>query len=379
VPADVPLGRRFVPADVPLGLRFVPADVPLGLRFVPADVPLGLRFVPADVPLGRRFVPADVPLGRRFLAGPPELDATLDFVLVHRLAVLVAVAAVPLAVLAAPAAADPAAPTARSLSCGATNRGALAGARALPDSGQGYVAPEPWRSRRLRYATDELVGLIERAAAQVAREHAGAVLGVADLSAERGGAVARHASHQSGRDADLIYYAIDRAGDPFHPDHHMAFYGADGRATSAESPEPASAIGERFFDLPRNWALVAALAADPDVRVTRIFVSRRVREWLLAYARAAEVPADILSRAESVLYTARDAGTHQDHMHVRIACSAEDVAHGRCADESAAPPRRRRGRRHRNRPRRWYVQIRCGDTEVMASSPPTGSGSQRGL
>jgi penicillin-insensitive murein DD-endopeptidase len=288
---------------------------------------------------------------------------------VHWLAVLVGAAQ--LALLSSPAAAETNATG--SISCGAANRGALAGARAIPDSGEGYVAPEPWRARGLRYATDELVGLIERAAARVAREYDGALVGVADLSAAQGGAVARHASHQSGRDADLIYYAIDRDGDPFPPDRHMAYYGADGRSVSAEAPEPAGRIDERYFDLQRNWALIAALVTDPDVRVYRIFVSTRVRDWLLAYASAAAMPPDLVARVRSVLSTARDTGTHQDHMHLRIACSADDVAAGRCSDETAAPPRRRRGkRRGRHRPppaRKWYAHIRCGtDSDAVAGA-----------
>jgi len=288
---------------------------------------------------------------------------------VHWLAVLVGAA--PLVAFSSSAAAETLSPTPGSVSCGATNRGALAGARVMPDRGEGYVAPDPWRERGLRYATDELVGLIERAAARVAREHTGAVIGVADLSAERGGAVARHASHQSGRDADLIYYAIDRNGDPFPPDRFMANFGPDGRATSADAPEPASGIDERYFDLRRNWALVAALVSDPEVRVYRIFVSARVRSWLMAYAAAAQVPIDVLERVRAVLSTARDTGTHQDHLHVRIACSSDDVAYGRCSDESASPPRRRRGKRrraHKDRSRRWYAHVPCGVPDAVAGS-----------
>lgn len=283
---------------------------------------------------------------------------------VHWLAVVGAAAQ--LAILSSSAAAESIEPG--SVSCGAANRGALAAAHAIPDSGDGFVAPEPWRARGLRFATDELVGVIERAAGRVTRDYPGSVLGVADLSAERGGAVARHASHQSGRDADLIYYAIDRNGDPFPPDRFMAYYGADGRSISAESPEPADRIDERFFDLQRNWAVIAALVSDPDVRVYRIFVSTRVRSWLLAYAQAARVPPELVGRVRAVLSTARDTGTHQDHMHLRIACSAADVAQGRCSDEAAARPRRRRGRRGRApKPHKWYAHVRCLDPRVAGS------------
>jgi penicillin-insensitive murein endopeptidase len=276
-----------------------------------------------------------------------------------------------LVLLSRPAAADTAAVgavDAGSISCGAANRGALASARALPDSGAGFATPEPWRARGLRFATDELIGIVQRAAARVARDHAGSVLGVADLSAQHGGAIARHASHQSGRDVDLIYYAIDRNGDPFPPDRFMAYYEMNGRSNSAEAPEPADRIDERYFDLQRNWALIAALVDDPHVRIQRIFVSPRVRAWLLSYAAASRMPTDLVQRVRAVLSTARDTGTHQDHLHVRIGCSAGDVAAGRCSDHTAARPRRRRARRgKRAAPRQGVAQIRCLDSRVAGA------------
>lgn len=266
------------------------------------------------------------------------------------------------AVLAAAAVALPAdvagQPGARlgSVSCGSVNRGALAAGRALADEGPGFVVPEPWRSRGLRFGTDEMIGLIERAARAVMKRHPGAPLAVADLSAERGGPVARHRSHQSGRDVDLVFYAIDRAGEPMPNDGNMALFRVDGRATSADSPQPVAEIQERFFDLARNWALVQALATDPDVRVDRIFVSRRIRDWLLAYAAAAGVDEVVRTRVRSVMSVPIGVEGHDDHMHVRIGCSADDAAAGSCNDAPA--PRRRRGK--------WKAPVRCGATTEVA-------------
>jgi penicillin-insensitive murein endopeptidase len=245
-----------------------------------------------------------------------------------------------------------------SLSCGSVNRGALTGGRAIADRGPGFLAPEPWRERGLRFGTDELVTAIERAAAAVARRHPGALLAVADLSAERGGPVPRHRSHQSGRDVDLVYYAIDRAGEPMAPDGHMPLFEVDGRAVSADSPERAPQIAERYFDLSRNWALVEALATDPDVRVTRIFVSRRVRDWLLAYAAAARISEPVRARVQQVLAFPADVRGHDDHMHVRIGCSADDVAAGACSE--AAAPRRRRGK--------WTRAVPCGESRIPVAA-----------
>lgn len=259
--------------------------------------------------------------------------------------------------LPAPGAGDPGDGAVGSISCGSVNRGALAAGRAIADEGPGFVAPEPWRSRGLRFGTDEMVGLIERAARAVVKRHPGAALAVADLSAERGGPVARHRSHQSGRDVDLVYYAIDRAGEPMPPDSHMPLFGVDGRATSAMSPEPVARIDERFFDLARNWALVQALATDADVPVHRIFVSRRVRDWLLAYATAAGVSEPVRLRVRSVLSVPVGVESHDDHMHVRIGCSADDAAAGRCSEQPA--PRRRRGK--------WRQPVPCGTTTEIAN------------
>ena len=53
----------------------------------------------------------------------------------------------------------------RSVSCGWPHRGRLLNPAVMPRRGYGFVIPEPWRTRGLRYGTDELVGLLKRAAA----------------------------------------------------------------------------------------------------------------------------------------------------------------------------------------------------------------------
>lgn len=226
-----------------------------------------------------------------------------------------------------------------SVSCGWPNRGSIHGAVELPVEGTGYVIPGPWRARDLRYGTHELVDLIERVAARVRREHPGAVVGVADMSARGGGRVPRHISHQAGRDADLIYYALDEEGEPMEPDAHMPWYKRSGQAHYARSPEFEREIPARRFDKERNWELVKALITDEEAEVVRLFVSWRIRRWLLEHARAKGEPKELVARARKVLIQPSNAGAHNDHMHVRIGCSEHDTRLGRCRDNSGRSPR----------------------------------------
>lgn len=240
--------------------------------------------------------------------------------------------------------------SAESVSCGSTNRGALSNAAELPITGPGFVVSEPWRSRDTRFGTKELVSLVSRTAGAVNAQYPDSQLGVGDLSLRHGGPIRAHRSHQNGRDVDLIYYALDANSEPFAPDNHMATYNARGRSTLAQAPEFAKHIPERFFDLQRNWALVRALTLDEETPVSRIFVSARVERWLMRYATKINENEDVIKKARRILHQHADPKSHNDHLHVRIACSEDDVLLGRCRDHSAAPPRQAR---------RWYRRVRC--------------------
>lgn len=209
----------------------------------------------------------------------------------------------------------------------------------MPIHGLGFTMAEPWRSRRTRYGTSELVSLVQRASGHVATTYPGSKLSVADMSKEQGGPIASHASHQNGRDVDLIYYAMNAQGEPFYPDSHMAYYSATGEATSARAPRRVDKIPKRFFDLKRNWALVRALVFDKETTVQHIFVSRRVKRWLLYYANEVNEPAEIIGWADKVLHVPRGKRGHNDHMHVRIDCSELDQRSGQCRTTSATKPR----------------------------------------
>ena len=244
----------------------------------------------------------------------------------------------------------------------------------MPQQGRGFSTPEPWWSRGYRYGSDQLVELIARVAASVEQKHPGAVLGVADLSAERGGAIKGHRSHQSGRDADLIFYALDAQGQPFQPDSHMAYYTYSGRAHYAKAPKYQRNIQERYFDLPRNWELVKALMNDRQAQVEHMFVSRRIRRWLLRYAEQSGEPEELVRRASKLLKRPHTTGGHNDHMHIRVRCSSSDMALGRCKNRIA----KKRGRR------KFYSRVRCprpaptqpATTDTRAKQPSRRAASE---
>lgn len=170
------------------------------------------------------------------------------------------------------------------------------------------------------WGTDTLVGLVDRAAKSVRKQFPDAVLSVGQLSKNGGGEVDRHASHESGRDADVGFYAKSSLGKPLLADHMVAFIG-DGTAPSWPGAH---------FDDARNWALVSAILADPHARVTHLFVATPIRERLLAYATKIGASPAIRSKAAEILAQPHGSLPHDDHFHVRIACpSGQD---GKCIE-----------------------------------------------
>jgi penicillin-insensitive murein endopeptidase len=161
-----------------------------------------------------------------------------------------------------------------------------------------------------RWGVPGLVGAIERSARQVARQFPGSVLAVGDLSLRGGGELARHHSHESGRDADVGYYLCDAKNRQLGADRLLVI-----RPDGAARDKPGT-----FFDDARNWALVSALVSDRYAHVTQIFVAPHVRSRLLRYAEQMNVAPELRLRVAEVMLQPRGVPLHDDHFHVRIAC-----------------------------------------------------------
>jgi penicillin-insensitive murein endopeptidase len=222
-----------------------------------------------------------------------------------------------------------------SISVGKTNGGRIHRPVEMPTRGIGYKVPQTWRERGNQWGTEELVEVIERAAATVSAQKRG-TLGVADLSPKRGGKTIWHASHQSGRDVDLIFYAVDAKGKPLPPPEvEMVHYDGNGEPfvprymeeTGYEEPT----WNQRRFDDARNWALVEALLSDRGTRVQWIFVSNKLEFRLLAWAEKHDRPRWVIEYAREVMKQPSVNAPHDDHFHVRLYCSRADRELG-CAD-----------------------------------------------
>ncbi len=196
-----------------------------------------------------------------------------------------------------------------SQSIGHTEAGRLEHAFAL-ESRDGLVA-----LRTNRFGTRELVGLLERAADAMGRDAPGSVLAVGELSAEHGGLLPPHGSHQSGRDADVGYFALDTAGEPVSQAVLTTF---DARGEARRGDETLR------FDDARNWALFVALVDDLAAEVQHILVASHLRARLLAYGAQSGAPEEVRRRVALVTEPIRGSEAHDDHFHVRIYCAVGD-------------------------------------------------------
>lgn len=212
-----------------------------------------------------------------------------------------------------------------SISVGRASNGHLVDAARMPDKGEGFMTREIWIARDNRYGTDELVELLTGVARRLAPQMKGTKLVIADMSSRRGGGgrenSAFHRSHQSGRDADLLYYMRDAQGQPFEAD---AMHPFDQRGRARDG----SGI---VVDVPRTWLLVKELVAAPEAPVQFVFMYEPIAQLLLDHAAQIGEPAAVIAKVRLALKQPGDSARHDDHMHVRVYCAKADREFG-CTD-----------------------------------------------
>lgn len=195
-------------------------------------------------------------------------------------------------------------------SVGAPWDGRLREPAALP-AGDGYVIRRPWR----RYGTRTTVAYVENVITDLRDQFPDAhVLAIGDISAEHGGRITQHRSHQSGRDIDigLIYK------------HKPPTYPASFVPATAEN-----------LDCEATYALVAGFAATHDQPggAQMIFLDYDVQRLLYDWAKEHDVEQDVLDRTfqyphgrGSYAGIVRHVPNHDNHIHVRFQCPRGDTA-----------------------------------------------------
>jgi penicillin-insensitive murein endopeptidase len=179
-----------------------------------------------------------------------------------------------------------------SMSIGLPNSGSLINAAQLPES--------PFWERVAPYAAWGTSETVDYLTAALTKVHASfpnsPKLYVGDISAERGGHLAPHLSHQSGRDIDISFFYRKDA----------TWY----RRANADN-----------LDRERTWAFVRALITETDVRF--ILIDRSLHPLLREYAESIgedRAWLDKVFRGTGLLRGAlvRHAPGHATHLHIRF-------------------------------------------------------------
>jgi penicillin-insensitive murein endopeptidase len=214
---------------------------------------------------------------------------------------------------------SPLAPSFRG-TVGSPNLGVQTDGVELPLSGPGFVRYRPQGAHHFGRA--RLVAALTRIAAELqSADPGGPPLVIGDLSARSGGKIDGHQSHRTGRDVDLIYQYLTPRGARV-PAPGFIHIDADGLARN-----PADGRILRF-DVEQEWRLVKALVTAPEMGVQFMFASRNVEALLVDYALARGEPLELVLHAQSVMWQPVDSLPHDDHIHLRIACSVEETQAG---------------------------------------------------
>ena len=195
-------------------------------------------------------------------------------------------------------------------SLGAPWHGALRDAERLPDH-DGYFIRRPWRA----FGTTTTVAFVERILLDIVDRfpdiHA---IAIGDLSAERGGRISEHSSHQSGRDIDIgLIFTQRPAGYP------ESFVNGDADNLDIEAT----------FVLVEEFARTASEPGGVHMIFLDFEVQGLLYHWALENGETEEYLAKLFQFPHGngqAVGLVRHEPYHADHLHVRFRCPPTDSA-----------------------------------------------------
>ncbi|MBK8256362.1 MAG: penicillin-insensitive murein endopeptidase [Polyangiaceae bacterium] len=203
-----------------------------------------------------------------------------------------------------------------SVSVGDTSYGYIVGARHITEGESLAILPRQ-KGRDLGYGTDQMIRLLEDAARKF-RARTGTKFWIGNIGRRGGGDIIYSVSHNSGRDADVALAYTTAAGTAIDPPDLVQ---VDSAGVSRDKEH------KYRFDPARTWQTVRALLESSEAQIEFLFLARNLTEKILRHAAEKKEPAHLIERATVVLHQPAGA-PHDDHLHVRVACSERDVEGG---------------------------------------------------
>jgi penicillin-insensitive murein endopeptidase len=193
-----------------------------------------------------------------------------------------------------------------SESVGYYSKGSLINAQSVLD--QVPTIQKLFIAREKLYSTDQIFSLLSDASEFISGNFPNSeILQVGDLSAKNGGPAVRHASHQNGLDADIVYLRRNK-------------YVQSNEAAEWDEDFIGKNIPTENFNTERNFALFKFLVTNTPV--TRIFVDAAIKKQLCQFANSSgeiKDPATV-----ETLRRLRPEDLHRTHFHLRIGCPPSD-------------------------------------------------------
>ncbi len=174
----------------------------------------------------------------------------------------------------------------------------------LPQKAVGFV--KIFRPRNRGWVTTLLNDVILYASREMRKKYPESErLQVGDTSAQFGGPISMHNSHQNGLDLDGIYYRYDkREMNPNINTTFDEFFVRDG------------VISENF-DVQRNWYFMKTLVSTGEVN--RILVDKVIKKRLCRYTQRVQSDPLVIE----TLRRLRPYRNHHHHFHLRLICPSD--------------------------------------------------------